>query len=348
MDKSPLSITAHEAIPKPDALVVDEGLGDANDRAAPYLSEVRPLACFARQAGGRVVGGAVGRTWGRCAELQQLWVDEAHRGEGVGTRLLERFHADAGARGVRLFYLDTWTFQARPFYERLGYRVRLAIGGMRAGVEKYTMVRESSAWLDVPLADYEGHMALPAIGQAAMLAEALAARLEALRPASLAVVGCAGGNGFERIDPSVTRRVVAIDVNPAFTEALRARHAARIPGLEIRAGDFRDLQPEPVDLVMAALVLEYVDPVSALPALEALVKPGGWLVVVLQRPSEGIPAVSPSPFASLAVLGAEFGFVDPVALVRDARGAGLRFEGERTRESSGGKRFAELAFRRTA
>lgn len=147
-----LTITAHEAIPKADALVVDEGLGEANDRAAPYLAEVRALACFARDDAGRVLGGAVGRTWGRCAELQQLWVADSRRGEGLGTRLVERFHAEAEARGSRVFYLDTWNFQARPFYERLGYRVRLVLAGFRPGVEKYTMVRESAASLDGPLA----------------------------------------------------------------------------------------------------------------------------------------------------------------------------------------------------
>ena len=72
---------------------------------------------------------------------------------------------------------------------------------------------------------------------------------------------------------------------------------------------------------------------------------------VLASDYDAVHLFTPVPLhveQTLAVLGAEFGFVDPVALVRDARGAGLRFEGERTRESSGGKRFAELAFRRTA
>jgi hypothetical protein len=41
-------------------------------------------------------------------------------------------------------------------------------------------------WLDIPLSDYEGHMALPGVAQAQLLAEILAGQLRSLQPASLA------------------------------------------------------------------------------------------------------------------------------------------------------------------
>jgi hypothetical protein len=40
---------------------------------------VRPPCCIARNSEGSVIGGAVGRTWGDCCELQQLWVDQQQR-----------------------------------------------------------------------------------------------------------------------------------------------------------------------------------------------------------------------------------------------------------------------------
>jgi len=58
-----------------DLAAVDRGL-DLSNHAAADLGAVRPLACFARSADGQLIGGAVARTWGRCCELQQLWVDE--------------------------------------------------------------------------------------------------------------------------------------------------------------------------------------------------------------------------------------------------------------------------------
>jgi GNAT superfamily N-acetyltransferase len=141
-----LSFQSHDT-PQPDAAqVVDAGLGAANRAAAP-LHEVTPLSCFAQRPDGTVVGGAVGRTWGLCCELQQLWVDAAHRGQGVGTELVRRFEERAAARGCQTIYLDTFSFQARPFYEALGYRMHLQIDGFPAGISKYVMIHRLSGAL---------------------------------------------------------------------------------------------------------------------------------------------------------------------------------------------------------
>ena len=82
-------------VPPPELMqAVDDGLERYNQQAAP-LADVRPLGSFASDPGGRVIGGAVGRTWGGCCELQQLWVDADHRRRGVASRLLRQFEARA-------------------------------------------------------------------------------------------------------------------------------------------------------------------------------------------------------------------------------------------------------------
>jgi hypothetical protein len=53
-------ISAHDSYPPEETALVDRGLGEANDAAAP-LHEVRLLSCFARTEQSLVVGGAVGR-----------------------------------------------------------------------------------------------------------------------------------------------------------------------------------------------------------------------------------------------------------------------------------------------
>jgi GNAT superfamily N-acetyltransferase len=122
------------------AAIVDQGLDEANEQAAP-LDEVAPLQCFVRDAGGRVVGGAVGRTWGECCELQQLWVDPALRQQGLGGRLLQAFEQRAMERGCKLCYLYTFSFQAPGFYRAHGYETGLAIEGFGRGIVKHTMLR---------------------------------------------------------------------------------------------------------------------------------------------------------------------------------------------------------------
>lgn len=120
--------------------LIDQGIGDFNRAAAP-LHEVRQLACFAEEGVG-VLGGVVGRTWGECAEVQQLWVREASRRSGIGRELMQAFVAASRQRGCRRIYLDTWSFQARAFYESLGFVVVLTVAGFGPGLEKYTLICE--------------------------------------------------------------------------------------------------------------------------------------------------------------------------------------------------------------
>jgi GNAT superfamily N-acetyltransferase len=132
----------------PDAATleaIDRGLEEANARAAPTLADVRTLAVGARTADGTPVGGAVGRTWGRCAELQQLWVDPAWRDRGLGARLLRHFEARAAVRGCTLVYLTTFSFQAPAFYRRCGYAEVRRIAGYAPGVERLDFERRLEA-----------------------------------------------------------------------------------------------------------------------------------------------------------------------------------------------------------
>ena len=140
--ESQLSLTVHDELPRDLWLVVDTGLGEANDAAAP-LHEVQPLSSFARLPSGEVVGGAIGRTWGTCCELQQLWVHAEYRRRGIGTRLLRAFEARAEERGCRTFYLETFSFQAPGLYRTLGYEVALELEGFSPGIVKHTMVRQT-------------------------------------------------------------------------------------------------------------------------------------------------------------------------------------------------------------
>ena len=115
---------------------VDEGLDAFNASAAP-LHEVRPLACVAEHVQLGVLGGAVGRLWGHCAELQQLWVKDSTRGQGLGRHLLEAFETAAHARGARELFLETFSFQAPAFYERCGYEREATNPHYPHGVSKH-------------------------------------------------------------------------------------------------------------------------------------------------------------------------------------------------------------------
>jgi len=138
-----LSIFATDTPPEASLAAVDAGLDEHNYAVAP-LTDVKPLASFAQDPSGRLVGGAVGRTWGRCCELLQLWVTPEHRAAGVGSRLLVAFEARARTRGCDIFYLTTLSFQAPEFYRRHRYDVLARIDGYPDGIVKFLMHKKET------------------------------------------------------------------------------------------------------------------------------------------------------------------------------------------------------------
>jgi SAM-dependent methyltransferase len=203
----------------------------------------------------------------------------------------------------------------------------------------------NNPWLEVPLADYEGHMALPGIEQAQLLSDIFAGVLAKYSPRSVAVIGCAGGNGFDRIPPTIPR-VVGVDLNPRFVAAADARFRDRIENLELIAGDIQS--PEvafaPVDLMFLGLVLEYVDAESVVARMPSMLTARGHMVTVLQLPAVGHRQVSPSPFASVQVVGEVMRLVPPARLKNLAEAHGCIQLESRNVASRGGKQFHVQAF----
>lgn len=139
-----------------------------------------------------------------------------------------------------------------------------------------------SPWLCIPLADYEGHMTLPEIAQARMLADELERAVRQHTPSSIAIIGCSGGNGFERLIGTTVERVVGIDINPTYVAAAQARFGTQFPKLALYVADIQDKLPNimAVEMIFAALIFEFVDLHAAMHGLRRLCVPGGTLVAV--------------------------------------------------------------------
>jgi GNAT superfamily N-acetyltransferase len=69
--------------------------------------------------------------------VAKLWVDERGRGKGVGTQLLTAAEDLARTRGCTDASLDTFEYQARPFYEKLGYELFATLDGFPPGYRQF-------------------------------------------------------------------------------------------------------------------------------------------------------------------------------------------------------------------
>ena len=102
----------------------------------------RPLVVELRNADDAVVGGLWGATAYGWLFVQLLAVPEEFRGGGVGRRLMIAAEEEAVKRGCHSAWLDTFEFQSRGFYERLGYSCFATLPEYPKGYSRYFMRKQ--------------------------------------------------------------------------------------------------------------------------------------------------------------------------------------------------------------
>jgi GNAT superfamily N-acetyltransferase len=96
---------------------------DASSRDLIGPAQPRLLMIPIRDDAGVVVGRFWGRTLFQWLHVEMLFVPEPLRGLGVGSALMASAEAHARARGCRGAHVETFSFQAAPFYRKLGFSV---------------------------------------------------------------------------------------------------------------------------------------------------------------------------------------------------------------------------------
>ena len=113
-------LTVEEAPAEADVEVLPRALEAYNESQWPQHPPWKPLAIFVRDDA-QIVAGVAGETYCGWLFVKYLWVSDGLRGRGVGRELMDRAEALAIERGCHSAWLDTFSFQARSFYEKLGY-----------------------------------------------------------------------------------------------------------------------------------------------------------------------------------------------------------------------------------
>jgi GNAT superfamily N-acetyltransferase len=128
-----------EKVHGPARREIVKGLRAYNIAAAGKFDH-RPLTLTIRQRG-KIVAGLAAETFFGWMFVSLLWVSERYRGKGFGVSLMQAAEAEARNRGVRNVYLDSFSFQAPPFYAKLGYREFGRLKEFPAGHDRVWMTK---------------------------------------------------------------------------------------------------------------------------------------------------------------------------------------------------------------
>jgi GNAT superfamily N-acetyltransferase len=115
---------------------------DSYNIAATGQAEWYPVVFFLKDENGEILGGLLGDIWAAWLHVRTLAVAMPVRKHGFGKELMKRAETYAIERGCTDAYLDTFSFQARPFYEKLGYRVFGTLENHPSGRQHFFMTKK--------------------------------------------------------------------------------------------------------------------------------------------------------------------------------------------------------------
>ena len=121
--------------------IIGRGVGGYNKEQAGENNFQR--LCFTLLApDGEIVGGVLCEMYWGWLYVDLLWVQEELRGQGFGHQLLTQAEEEGRQRGATNVYLDTFSFQAPAFYEKLGYEVFGELPDYPPGQSRYFMTKQ--------------------------------------------------------------------------------------------------------------------------------------------------------------------------------------------------------------
>ena len=145
-----------------DAEFFHEKIDEISDFIAPPMKGAQDEYIFMKITDDEdnVIGGCIVEidSW-KIAELDVLWVDEKYRRQGLGSALIHEAERAAREKGCYAMTLGTFDFQARPLYEKHGYKIVGNIKDWPRAHENYSMMKklDQPSQEDIPskVCDYE-------------------------------------------------------------------------------------------------------------------------------------------------------------------------------------------------
>jgi GNAT superfamily N-acetyltransferase len=89
----------------------------------------KPFGFLVHAANGVLLAGCTGVIMYGVTYIKLLWVEEELRGKGLGQELLNKTEAFAVEKKCRYITVDTFSWQAKEFYEKMGYTIEHVYDG---------------------------------------------------------------------------------------------------------------------------------------------------------------------------------------------------------------------------
>jgi GNAT superfamily N-acetyltransferase len=89
-----------------------------------------------------MTGGLIGTCKSEWLSISYLWVSEAMRGSGLGTELIRAAEREAVKQGCQQSLVDTFSFQALPFYQKQGYVLQMTLNDFpEKGIQRHYLTK---------------------------------------------------------------------------------------------------------------------------------------------------------------------------------------------------------------
>ena len=108
-----------------DAKTISQGIIDFNYSKIPDLEPIEKevkFSVFAKNKTKNIVGGIRAICFWNTLHIELLWLSESSRGKGIGKELIESAENFAKENGCEKVFVETTSWQAKPFYEKVGYK----------------------------------------------------------------------------------------------------------------------------------------------------------------------------------------------------------------------------------
>ena len=132
-----MNIEVTEVVTAEDQEELLTGLREYNSQFVD-TSDWHSLGVYARDEGGKMRGGLIGKRKGDWLCIDFLWVCGTTRGTGLGSQIIRDAEARAREWGCSHMLVDTASFQALPFYQKCGFTLKLSLDDFPyAGMQRH-------------------------------------------------------------------------------------------------------------------------------------------------------------------------------------------------------------------